>query len=133
MGSFSFSFLTVTIEKPSYIDLGYHTKLKSITRIDMTKTFELPDRNIISVGADYSAFTSETSMRLFGEMSLMESVKKKRCYIALDYDTSPHRLQIQTRIRPSDGNIATVGAKRLRCAIHDHGGCATRVKALGMD
>ena len=31
----------------------------------------------------------------------MEHVEMKRCYIALDYDTCPHRLLIQTRIRPT--------------------------------
>ena len=35
--------------------LGYDTKLKSITNIDMTRTFELPDRDSISVGSDLTA------------------------------------------------------------------------------
>ena len=44
---------------------------------------------------------------MFVEMSLMENVNKKRCYIALDYDTRPHRLRIQTRIRPTSSLTET--------------------------
>ena len=35
--------------------LGYDTKLKLITNIGVTKTFELPDRDSNSVGADITA------------------------------------------------------------------------------
>ena len=40
------------MEKPSYIGLDYDTELKSIAKKNKTKTFERPDRNIISVGAE---------------------------------------------------------------------------------
>ena len=68
-------------EKSGNIDLSYDTKRKSITKMDMKETFGLPARIII-----LSMFTSETIGRLFVEMSLIETVEMKRCYIALDYD-----------------------------------------------
>ena len=40
-------------ENPSYIGLDYDTELKSIAKFDKKKTFVLPDRNIISVGAGH--------------------------------------------------------------------------------
>ena len=42
-------------------------------------------------------------------MSLMENTDKNKTY------------------ELPDGNIITIDAKRLRCAIHDQGGCSTRV------
>ena len=62
------------MRSPSYIDLIYDTKRKSITKKDMKETFGLPDRNII-----FSMLTSETIVQLFVEMSLMENVEMERC------------------------------------------------------
>ena len=52
-------------------------------------------------------------------MSLMENVKKKRCDIALDYDTKPTSTADVDKDKTYellDGNIITVGTKRLLCA-----------------
>ena len=40
-------------EKPSSFGLGCDTELKSISKIDKTKTFQLPDSNIISVATEH--------------------------------------------------------------------------------
>ena len=63
--------------------------------------------------------TGRKSVRLFVEMSLMENVNRKRCYIALDHDTQLTSAAVADEEKTyelPDGNIITVGAKRFRCA-----------------
>ena len=51
-------------------------------------------------------------------MSLMENVGKKRFYFALDDDTFPHRLLIQTRITPSNSVPETLSLLMILVVAH---------------
>ena len=48
-------------EKPCHISADYETVLKSTAEIDKKETCDLPDRNIITVGAKYFRYGKEAS------------------------------------------------------------------------
>ena len=82
------------IDKQSYIDLGYDTKLKTMNENGYDEDLRTQDRDsFFCRHYMYNSFASESSGRLFVKASV-ENVEMKRCYIALDYDTYPHRLLI---------------------------------------
>ena len=79
----------------------------------VTECGEFIERRFSSFGSTLHVHVRDECGRLSVEMSLMENVKQKRCYLAFDYDTELTSLaetdKYKTYVLP-DGNVTTVGA-----------------------
>ena len=97
-------------EKLRHIGEDYDTELKSTAEMDKEKTYEFPDRNIISVSAERIHCVDILFQPSFiGKETSGFHHTSFRCNTKWDADIRKKTYELP------DKNIITVGAKRFRC------------------